>query len=129
MPVVVEIEDAEDWLESWTASVDAQAARAAQLSRRVASLTGVAESVDGSVRVTVGSSGQIAKLELDDSVQQLGGEELGRQIMSVLRRAQANLSTQVAGEVRATVGADTETGRAVIHAFESRFPPQRDNDE
>jgi hypothetical protein len=123
------IDAAEEWLESWTASVNAQAERAAQLSSRVAALTGVAESNDGSIRVTVGSSGQVEKLELDDRVQRLRGEELARQILTVMRKAQARLSTQVADEVQATVGADTETGRAVIHSFETRFPQQTDDDE
>jgi len=125
---VDDIGAAEDWLDSWTASVNAQAERAAQLSRRVASLTGVAESPDGIIKVTVGSSGQVEKLDLDDRVQRLRGEELSRQIMSVMRKAQASLSAQVATEVQATVGADTETGRAVIHSFESRFPQQDDNE-
>jgi hypothetical protein len=58
----------------------------------------------------------------------LRGAELSRQILAVMRRAQADLSGQVAAQVRETVGADTETGRAVIHSFEARFP-QRDDDE
>jgi YbaB/EbfC DNA-binding family len=126
--VVRDIDAAEDWLDSWTASVSAEAERAAQLSRRVAALTGHAESVDGSIKVTVGSSGQVDSLDLDDRVQRLPGAELAQRIMSVIRRAQASLSTQVAREVQATVGADTETGRAVIHSFESRFPAQEDNE-
>jgi DNA-binding protein YbaB len=123
-----DIDAAEDWLGSWTASVNAQAERAAELSRRVASLTGTAESSDGSIKVTVGSSGQVERLELDNRVQRLPGEELARQLMSVMRKAQAKLSTQVTSEVQATVGADTETGRAVIHSFDSRFPQPGDDE-
>jgi len=123
------IDAAEEWLESWTASVNEQAQRAAQLSSRVAALTGAAESNDGSIRVTVGASGQVEKLELDDRVQRLAGEELARQILAVMRKAQARLSAQVTDEVQATVGADTETGRAVIHSFDARFPQQSDDDE
>lgn len=117
-----DIDTAEEWLDAWTASVDAQAARAAELSRRVAALTGTARSEDGSIKVTVGSSGQVRELELDDRVRRLPGAELARQIMSVMGRAQAGLSTKVADEVRATVGTETETGRAVIHSFQTRFP-------
>jgi len=123
------IDAAEEWLESWTASVNAQAERAAQLSSRVAALTGSAESNDGSIRVSVGSTGQIEKLELDDRVQRLRGEDLAKQILTVMRKAQAKLSAQVTEEVQATVGADTETGRAVIHSFDARFPQQSDDDE
>jgi hypothetical protein len=123
-----DIDAAEEWLDSWASGVNAQAERAVTLSRRVARLTGSAESRDGSIKVTVGSSGQIEALDLDDQVQQLRGAELSRQILAVMRRAQADLSVQVAAQVRETVGADTETGRAVIHSFESRFP-ERDEDE
>jgi hypothetical protein len=126
-----DIDAAEEWLNTWTASVNAQAERAAQLTSRVAALTANAESNDGSIRVTVGSTGQIEKLTLDDRVQRLSGEELARQIMNVMRKAQASLSTLVSTEVAATVGVDTETGRAVIGSFEQRFPqpPQDDREE
>jgi DNA-binding protein YbaB len=123
-----DIDAAEEWLDSWASGVNAQAERAVTLSRRVAQLTGSAESRDGSIKVTVGSSGQVESLDLDDRVQQLRGAELSRQILAVMRRAQADLSGQVAAQVRETVGADTETGRAVIHSFEARFP-ERDPDE
>src|SRR3712207_6426573 len=82
----------------------------------VAALTGSAESRDGAIRVTVGSTGQVERLDLDDRVRELSGPRLAQEIMSVMRRAQAALSIRVAGEVRATVGEDTETGRAVIHS-------------
>ena len=117
-----DIDAAEDWLDSWTASVSAQAERAAELSRRVAALTGSAESRDGSIKVTVGSSGQVESLELTDRVDRVPGAELSRRIMAVMRDAQARLAAQVSAQVEQTVGSDTETGRAVIHSFESRFP-------
>lgn len=120
--MVDDIDAAEEWLNTWTASVNAQAERAAQLTSRVAALTAHGESNDGSIKVTVGSTGQIEKLVLDDRVQRLSGEELSRQIMTVMRKAQASLSTLVTSEVAATVGVDTETGRAVIGSFETRFP-------
>jgi len=117
-----DIDAAEEWLNTWTASVNAQAERAAQLTSRVAALTAKAESADGSIKVTVGSTGQIERLSLDDRVQRLSGNELSRQILAVMRKAQASLSTLVTSEVAATVGVDTETGRAVIGSFETRFP-------
>lgn len=125
--MVNDIDAAEEWLNNWTASVNAQAERAAQLTSRVAALTANAESGDGSIKVTVGSTGQIEKLALDDRVQRLSGEELSRQILAVMRKAQASLSTLVTAEVAATVGVDTETGRAVIGSFETRFPQPADD--
>jgi predicted site-specific integrase-resolvase len=110
-----DIDAAEDWLDSWTAGVNEQARAAADLARQVSALSGTAESRDGAIRVTVGSTGQIERLELADA-------ELGRRIMRVMHEAQARLATAVAATVEETVGADTETGRAVIHSFETRFP-------
>ncbi|NMO50152.1 hypothetical protein HH310_02965 [Actinoplanes sp. TBRC 11911] len=125
-----DVDAAQDWLDSWTAGVSAQAERAAALSRRVSALSGSAENSDSSIRVTVGSSGQMESLELADRVQRLRGAELSRRIMAVMRSAQTRLAEQVAVQVERTVGADTETGRAVIHWFESRFPaPKREDGE
>ena len=116
------IDAAEDWLDAWVGQANAQAARSVELSRRVAALTGTAESRDGAIRVTVGPAGQVESLELDDRVQRLAGPRLAEEILAVMRRAQSALSGKAADEVQATVGADTETGRAVLHSFGTRFP-------
>lgn len=117
-----DIDAAEDWLDSWVAGVDERAARAVDLARQVASLTATASSDDDTVTVTVGSNGQIERLDLDDRVQRLSGRDLSRRILAVMRAAQHRLSEQVAAQVQQTVGADTETGRAVVDAFGRRFP-------
>ncbi|MEU4220596.1 YbaB/EbfC family nucleoid-associated protein [Actinoplanes sp. NPDC026623] len=124
-----DVDAAEEWLDSWTAQVNAQAERSVELSRRVASLAATAEGRDGAIRVTVGSAGQVEHLDLDDRVHELSGPRLAEEIVSVMRRAQAALSSRVADEVRATVGEDTETGRAVIHSFDSRFPAPDDEED
>ena len=124
-----DIDAAEEWLDSWVGQVNAQAQRSVELSRRVAALTGSAQGRDGAIRVTVGSTGQVEQLELDDRVRELAGPRLAQEIMSVMRRAQAVLSGQVAEQVRETVGEDTETGRAVLHSFDSRFPVSRTEEE
>ena len=117
-----DIDAAEEWLDAWVGQVNAQAARSVELSRRVAALTGSAEGRDGAIRVTVGSAGQVERLDLDDRVHELSGPRLAEEILAVIRRAQADLSGRAAQEVQDTVGADTETGRAVIHSFDTRFP-------
>lgn len=126
---VSDIDAAEEWLDSWVGQVNAQAQRSVELSRRVAALTGSAQGRDGAIRVTVGSAGQVERLELDERVHELSGPRLAEEILAVIRRAQADLSDRVAEQVRDTVGADTETGRAVLQSFESRFPAQRDGDK
>ncbi|WP_109601406.1 YbaB/EbfC family nucleoid-associated protein [Actinoplanes xinjiangensis] len=119
---VEDLDAAEEWLDSWVSQVDARAERSVELSRRVAALTGSAEGRDGAIRVTVGSSGQVEALDLDDRVHELPGPRLAREIVAVMRRAQAVLAARVAEQVQATVGADSEAGRAVIGSFETRFP-------
>jgi hypothetical protein len=123
-----DIDSTQEWLASWAAGADAQTIRAAELSRRVATLTGEARSRDGSIAVAVGSAGQLVRLDIDGRPGQLTGAALSREIMALVRRAQIHLSAQVAGQVRDTVGADTETGRAMIDSYEERFPerPRRE---
>jgi DNA-binding protein YbaB len=116
------IDAAEDWLDNWVGQANAQATLAVELSRRVAALTGTAEGHDGAIRVTVGSAGQVERLELDERVHKMPAPRLAKEILAVMRKAQASLSARVAEEVQTTVGADTETGRAVIHSFDTRFP-------
>ncbi|MEU8232710.1 YbaB/EbfC family nucleoid-associated protein [Actinoplanes sp. NPDC048967] len=123
------IDAAEDWLDAWVGQTNAQAARSVELSRRVAALTSTAEGRDGAIRVTVGSAGQVERLELNERVHELAGPRLAEGIMAVIRRAQAALSRRVAEDVQDTVGADTETGRAVIRSFDTRFPPAEREDD
>jgi hypothetical protein len=103
------IDAAEDWLDTWVGQVNTQAARSVELSRRVAALTGTAEGRDGAIRITVGSAGQVERLELDERVHELSDPRLA-EIMSVMRRAQAALSGLVAEEVQATVGRGRRDG-------------------
>ena len=123
-----DIDAAEEWLDSWVGQVNAQAQRSVELSRRVAALTGSAQGRDGAIRVTVGSAGQVERLDLDDRVHEVSGPRLAQEIMSVIRRAQVVLAGRVAEQVRETVGEDTETGRAVLHSFDSRFPASPEED-
>ncbi|GAA1635629.1 YbaB/EbfC family nucleoid-associated protein [Actinoplanes couchii] len=119
---MTDVDAAEEWLDSWVAQVDARAQSAVELSRQVAGASGSAEARGGAIRVTVGSSGQVESLDLDDRVRAMSGSELAREILQVIRRAQVDLSSKVIEHVRATVGEDSEAGRAVVHSFASRFP-------
>jgi hypothetical protein len=118
------VDDAEEWVRSWSSQVSGRAEAAAALADRVAALTASATGADGAIRVTVASSGNIAGLALTDEVRRLSGAELSTEIMRVLRRAQSGLTEQVAVAVSDTVGADTETGRAVLESFAQRFPAE-----
>jgi hypothetical protein len=97
---------------------------AAELAERVATLTSSADGGAGAIRVTVTSSGALTGLDLQDSVQRLAGKDLAVEILRVMHRAQAGLVDRVAAAVDETVGADSETGRAVLDSFTQRFPAE-----
>ena len=97
---------------------------AAALADRIVGLASSATGADGVIRVTVGTSGTVSRLELDDRVRRFTGEQLSEEILRVMRRAQAGLAEQVAAAVNATVGADSDTGQAVLQSFTSRFPTE-----
>jgi len=115
-----------DAMRSWSEHVSGRTDAAADLADRVATLSASASGDDGAIRVTVASSGVLTELELDDRVQRLRGRELAGAIMSTMRRAQAGLTQRVAEAVGETVGADSETGRAVLESFAQRFPDELD---
>lgn len=116
------LDDADDWLRNWTSQASARAEAAQRMSDKVSALTSAATAADGAIKVKVAGSGLLVGLELDDRVQRLPGRELAAQIMRAVAQAQAGLNSKVAEVVADTVGADSETGRAVVTSFERRFP-------
>lgn len=101
---------------------------AADLADRIASLSASAAGGDGAIRVTVSSSGVPTGLELDDRVHRLPSTELAGEILRTMRRAQAGLTERVAAVVDETVGAGTETGKAMLDSFTQRFPAEPDEE-
>jgi DNA-binding protein YbaB len=129
MPFSAANEDADDWVDTWAASISARAQAAQELSERVSILSVSASGRDGAVRVTVAGSGVMTDLQLDDRVLRWPANEIAAQVMSVMRRAQASLALRVAEIADETVGADSETGRAVVDGFVRRFPEPPDDEE
>jgi DNA-binding protein YbaB len=121
MPVDDELDRAEAWIDNLSASVTEQAAKAQAMSQQVADLQVSAESPDGSVLVTVSGSGAVTNLRLGEATRKRPADETAAEILSVMRRAQAKLVSQVADIAAATVGSDSAAGRAVVASFEQRF--------
>jgi hypothetical protein len=86
-------------------------------------LTASAHSDDGLVSVTVGSSGGITDLELKEGIRERPAAETARAIVTTLRAAQASLTAAVRDVTAEIVGADSETGKAVIASYVSRQGP------
>lgn len=122
VPFSTTADAAEQWVENWAASVNERAAQAQAMSRQVAELSMTADGAHGAVAVTVAGSGLVTDLRLDDRVRSWSGDRIAAEILSVMRRAQSQLAGQVAVIAARTVGADSETARAVVASFEQRFP-------
>ncbi|NJC68809.1 YbaB/EbfC family nucleoid-associated protein [Planosporangium thailandense] len=130
MPFNAAGEDADAWVDTWAASVSARAQAARELSERVSMLSVSASSRDGAVEVTVAGSGVMTDLRLDERVRNWPADRIAAQVMAVMRRAQGSLAGRVAEIAEETVGADSETGRAVVDGFARRFPlPPDDGDD
>jgi hypothetical protein len=118
----------QDAMRSWSEQVSGRTEAAADLAGRVATLSASAAGGDGAIRATVSSSGVLTGLELDDRVHRLPSSELAGEILRTIRRAQAGLAQRVAEAVDETVGAGTETGKAVLDSFAQRFPAEPDEE-
>ncbi|GAA1801748.1 hypothetical protein GCM10009835_20470 [Planosporangium flavigriseum] len=129
MPFNAAGEDADAWVDSWAASVSARAQAAQELSERVSMLSVSAASRDGAVEVTVAGSGVMTDLKLDDRVRSWPADQIAAQVLAVMRRAQGSLAARVAEIADETVGADSETGRAVVDGFARRFPAPPDDED
>jgi hypothetical protein len=116
-----DLDAAERWVEGWQSGIEARAAQARAMSHRLAELTGKAYSGDRSVEVTVDSSGAMTDLQLDERIRKWPAARTGREILAVMRAAQAQVRREATKVVAETVGLDSPTGRAVADAF-ARLP-------
>ncbi|MFC5923848.1 YbaB/EbfC family nucleoid-associated protein [Micromonospora vulcania] len=114
---------------SWAAGISERAAQAQELSERVAAMSATAEGAHGAVQVTVAASGAMTDLRLDDRLLRWRADEIAAEVLAVMRRAQGQLAAQVAEAAAETVGADSETARAVVSSYETRFPEVTEENE
>ncbi|MBG0563069.1 YbaB/EbfC family nucleoid-associated protein [Actinoplanes aureus] len=112
-----ELYEAERWIDNWQIAIEARAGRARELSSRLAQPTRTARSPDGMVTVTVGGTGDLTGLELGEGIRRRPAATTARDILATLDAARAALTEAVAVETKATIGADSATGRAVIEAY------------
>jgi DNA-binding protein YbaB len=113
-------------IEEWERGFAERAAQAKALAERTARLSATVREADGLVEVTVGSDGQVTGLRLDEEIRRQPASTTARQILAAVRAAKADLLRQF-GEVTAeTVGADSETGRAVLAGLAARLGTDED---
>jgi DNA-binding protein YbaB len=117
-----DLDAAERLVDDWQAGFEQRAAQARDLAARLAGLTASARSDDGLVTVTVGPDGAMTGLELDERVRRKPAAETAGQILATLAAAQADLTAQATTVTEETVGADSETGKAVLASLTRRRP-------
>jgi phenylpyruvate tautomerase PptA (4-oxalocrotonate tautomerase family) len=118
---------AEEWVRSWSDSVSERATAARELADRVARLTVDATDADRLITTTVNGSGGLVGLRLAAEAARLPMDELADEILRTMRQAQSRLAERVAGIAAQTVGADSESARAVVSSFEQRYPEPDDD--
>ena len=117
-----DLDAVERQVDDWQAGFEQRAAQARDLAARLAGLTASARSDDGFITVTVGSDGAMTGLELDEQVRRKPAAETAQRILATLTAAQADLIAQATTVTEETVGADSETGKAVLASLARRRP-------
>ena len=121
--------DAEQWLDNWERNATEQAAKAREMADQVGNVQTSASSKDGSVTVTVVASGAMVDLRLSDQIRRFSAGELANEILTVMRAAQARLTSQVSEITARTLGPDSEAGRAIVGSYQQRFPDVAADDD
>jgi hypothetical protein len=114
------LDEATRLVDEWQAGIEARAAQARELASRLGALTGSARSDDGLVSVTVGATGAITGLELREGIRDRPAADTARAVLATVRAAQASLTAAATAVTAETVGADSETGKAVIASYVAR---------
>jgi hypothetical protein len=112
-----DFDGAERLVDDWQAGLEERAAAARELSQRLAFLSASARSDDGSVSVTVGPSGVVRALALDEAIRRQPAADTARAILSTVGAAQAALAALAKTATDETVGADSAVGEAVIASY------------
>jgi DNA-binding protein YbaB len=118
-----DLDEAERLVDDWQAGFEERAAQARELAARLGALTVSVRSDDGLVSVTVGSSGALVDLDLDEESRPRPAATTAREILATLRAAQAALTSAATAVTAETVGAESETGKAVIASYVARQGP------
>jgi hypothetical protein len=108
-------------VDDWQAGLELRAERARRLSGELARLSATAVSEDGLVEVTVGPSGQVLDLRLADGIRQQRATTTSRQVLATIRAAHEELLRLAEAATAGTVGADSDTGRAVMASLTRQF--------
>jgi hypothetical protein len=125
-----DLDSAEQWASDWEARAREQLFQAQEMATRVSDLKATAENRDRTVTVTVESNGVPTAIKLSEAVSQWRTERIASEILATMAKAQAKLTAEVTQVAEETVGAESETGRAILGTYRNRFPePPEDPSE
>jgi DNA-binding protein YbaB len=124
-------DEAQRRIDQWAQGFAAKAQRYQSAQERTERLRLTATSGDGAVQVTVGADGGVTDLVFSNKARSFPLPELSAQILSTMRRAQADIANRV-GEVMAEQlgDEDLQTRSLVLDNLRARFPdPDADPDQ
>lgn len=106
----------------WLSQIAENAGRYQELQRRLAGLAITESSRDGTVRVTVSTTGLLTDLVLTDRWQPVPLAQVAVQVMACVRQAQARIPELVRQAMAETVGAQDPAAQAILARTRERFP-------
>lgn len=112
----------------WRRQVGANARCCDELQRRLAQLSITETSRDGTVRVTVATTGLLTGLVLTERRQPVPPARLAETIMACVRQAQARIPDLMGQVMAETVGRQDPAAQLILAQTRARFPgtpPQR----
>ncbi|MEV4349514.1 YbaB/EbfC family nucleoid-associated protein [Actinoplanes sp. NPDC049596] len=115
-------EAAEQMVDDWQEGFERRAAQARELAARMEGLRATGRSPDGLVEVTVGRAGELTGLHLDEDIRRQPASTTEREILAAVSAARTALAEKVRHAVDDTLGADTESGRAILAGYEADRP-------
>ncbi|MET9001720.1 YbaB/EbfC family nucleoid-associated protein [Amycolatopsis sp. Hca4] len=117
-------------MDDWAAGFAAKAQRYQAAQEETERLRLTATSSDGAVSVTVGADGTVTDLTFSNKVKSFPLDELSRQILTTMRRAQSGIAERVAGVMAEKLGdEDRETRSLLLDNLRGRFPDPDEPDE
>lgn len=123
-----DLDSAEQWASDWEARAREQLFNAQEMAARVSDLKATAENRDRTVSVTVEANGVPTTIKLSEAVSGWHPDRISTEILATMAKAQAKLTVAVTQVAEETVGADSETGRAVLSTYHNRFPAPPDDE-
>ncbi|SDX55841.1 YbaB/EbfC DNA-binding family protein [Amycolatopsis xylanica] len=118
-------DEAQRKMDEWAQGFADKAERYRAAQERTEQIRLTAVNSDGAVRVTVGADGAVRDLQFTHKAKSYALEELSRQILTTMRRAQGDIANRVAEVMTEQLGDEDQQTRALmLDNLRSRFPEQ-----